>query len=274
MRSFIAFFAALSLCQARPQLRDAPGVSLVRNIQPYVIGGSNANPGEFPWQLSQQRNSGSWSHSCGASLLSSRYGLSAAHCVDGVLSSNIRVIAGLHDRSDTAGTQTANVASYVMHESYGSGLPSYSNDIAILTFATNINIGGNVQAATLPANNNNDYAGTTCQISGWGRTDGTNNLPNILQKASLPVISTATCSNEMSGVGGANIWDNHICVQDPTGNSGACNGDSGGPLNCPGAVAGVTSWVVSSGLGNCLPEYPSVYTRTSAYLGWIATNTP
>ena len=54
-------------------------------------------------------------------------------------------------------------------------------------------------------------------------------------------------------------------------------GDSGGPLNCPDGgtrVAGVTSWGVSSGTGNCLQTYPSVYTRTSAYLGWIAANTP
>nr|P81802.1 RecName: Full=Fibrinolytic enzyme large subunit [Eisenia fetida] len=25
-----------------------------------VIGGTNASPGEIPWQLSQQRQSGSW----------------------------------------------------------------------------------------------------------------------------------------------------------------------------------------------------------------------
>jgi secreted trypsin-like serine protease len=273
MRSFITFIGALGLCHGRPSV-DVPIASLVRNVQPYVIGGSNANQGEFPWQLSQQRNSGTWSHSCGASLLSASYGLSASHCVDGVSPSNIRVIAGLWDRSDTTGTQTVNVDGYTMHENYGSGLPSYSNDIAILIFSTQINIGENVQAATLPANNNNDFAGTTCQISGWGRTDATNTLPTILQKSSIPVITTAQCSSAMSGVGGANIWENHICVQDPQGNTGACNGDSGGPLNCPGVVAGVASWVVSSGLGACLTDYPSVYTRTSTYLDWIASNTP
>jgi elastase-2 len=184
------------------------------------------------------------------------------------------IIAGLWDRSGTAGSQTVNVASHTMHENYGAGTASYSNDIAIITFASQISTGGNIQVATLPSNNNNDYAGTTCQISGWGRTDGTNNLPNILQKTSVPVITTAQCTNAMSGVGGANIWANHICVQDPSGDSGACNGDSGGPLNCPGVVAGVTSWVVSSGSGACLPSYPSVYTRTSAYLTWIANNSP
>jgi len=58
----------------------------------------------------------------------------------------------------------------VQHENYGAGTASYSNDIAILHLATSISLGGNIQAAVLPANNNNDYAGTTCVISGWGRT--------------------------------------------------------------------------------------------------------
>jgi secreted trypsin-like serine protease len=269
MRSIIAFLAALSLCQARPAV-DVPGASFVRSVQPYVIGGSNASPGEFPWQLSQTRGG---SHSCGASLLNSRYGLSASHCVDGALPSSMTIIAGLWARNDLSGTQTVDVDGYTMHAEYNAGLPTYSNDIAILNFASLIIIGGNIQIATLPSNNNNDYAGTTCQISGWGLTDGTNTLPLILQKTSIPVITTAQCSSAMSGVGGANIWENHICVQDPAGNTGACNGDSGGPLNCPGVVVGVTSWVVSGG-GNCLPSYPSVYTRISAYLGWILANTP
>jgi secreted trypsin-like serine protease len=270
MRSFIAFLAALSLCQARPSV-DVPGASFVRSVQPYVIGGSDASPGEFPWQLSQTRGG---SHSCGATLLDTNYGLTASHCVDGALPSSIQVIAGLWDRRDLSGTQTVDVASYTVHENYGAGTAAYSNDIAILNFASPITYTENIQPATLPPNNNNDYAGTICEITGWGRTDSSNTLPNILQKTPVVVITTAECSNAMSGVGGANIWDNHICVQDPSGNTGACNGDSGGPLNCPGAVAGVASWVVSSGTGNCLTDYPSVYTRTSAYLSWISSNTP
>ena len=50
-------------------------------------------------------------------------------------------------------------------------------------------------------------------------------------------------------------------------------GDSGGPFNLNGLVAGVTSWVVSGG-SVCLQSYLSVYTRTGYYLGWIKTNTP
>ena len=58
----------------------------------------------------------------------------------------------------------------LQHEEYNQGVYAFSNDVAILNFATTIVIGGDVQVLTLPANNNNNYAGDTCVISGWGRT--------------------------------------------------------------------------------------------------------
>lgn len=239
-----------------------------------VIGGQDATRGEFPWQLSQQRLGTTWSHSCGASLLASTKALSAAHCVDGASTNVLRVIAGLHVRSDTSGTQTSNVARFVIHGSYDNGQASYANDIAILHLQTAITTGAYIQFATLPANNNNNFAGTTCVISGWGRDSSSNALPDTLQKGNMNVLTTAQCTANLNGVG--SVWDNHICVQSSSGNTGACNGDSGGPLNCPSGsstvVAGVTSWVVSNILGNCLPAYPSVYTRTSTYLTWIGDN--
>nr|BAL43183.1 fibrinolytic enzyme [Enchytraeus japonensis] len=270
MLRFVVLFASLALLEARPSAIGArPSFDFGG-----VIGGTDASAGEFPWQLSQQRLGGSWSHSCGASLLGNTRALSAAHCVDGSAASSLRVVAGLLRRSDMTGTQTSNVDRYVMHAQYDNGQASFANDIAILHLQTPITTGGNIAFATLPANNNNNYAGTTCVISGWGRNSNSNNLPDTLQKANMNVLTTAVCRTNLGGVG--TVWDNQICVQDPSGNSGACNGDSGGPLNCGSGssrvVAGVTSWVVSSVQGNCLPAYPSVYTRTSTYLTWIADN--
>jgi secreted trypsin-like serine protease len=167
-----------------------------------------------------------------------------------------------------------NIQSTKMHEQYNVGSASYANDIAILTFSSPVAIGGNVQVATLPANNNNDYAGASCTITGWGRTSASNTLPNILQEAQVPVLSVSACQTEASG---ANIWANHICILDPSGTSSACNGDSGGPLNCPSGgsfvVSGIASFVFAAA-GVCMPARPSVYTRTSTYLAWIAANTP
>jgi secreted trypsin-like serine protease len=275
MKLLVALFACFLVCEARPSKFVDLEATPFEGVDSYVIGGSNANQGEFPWQLSQQRLSGTaWGHSCGASLLSQRYGLSAAHCVDGNAATNLRVIAGLHDRSNTAGSTTANIASYRMHEQYNNGQASYANDIAILTFASNINtVAGRIAYATLPANNNNNFAGATCVISGWGRTSSSNTLPNVLQKASITILTTAQCQQQ----GSSGVWANHICIRDNSNQAGACNGDSGGPCNCPSGstslVTGIASFVWASG-GNCLTTRPSVYTRVSTYLQWITNNTP
>jgi secreted trypsin-like serine protease len=271
MIALVLLAATFGMLEAMPA-----GPALFPSFSSMVIGGVDASRGEFPWQLSQQRqgSGGAWSHSCGASLLSSTRALSAAHCVDGAAVNIIRVIAGLHDRSNTAGTQTSNAARLVLHTGYNNGQWTFANDIAIIHLATAISTGSGIAFATLPANNNNNFAGTTCVISGWGRTSSSNTLPDTLQKASIGVITTAQCNTELKGVGTAH--DNHICLFDTANRIGSCNGDSGGPLNCPSGtstvVAGVTSWGVSTALGNCLQTYPSVYTRTSAYLTWISGN--
>jgi len=269
MISLILLVAAAGLIEAKP--------GFMPTFSNMVIGGTDATRGEFPWQLSQQRQaagSGSWSHSCGASLLGATRALSAAHCVDGAASTILRVIAGLHTRSDMSGTQTSNCARYVMHQQYNAGGATYANDIAIIHLVTSITTGTGIAFATLPANNNNNFAGTACVISGWGRTSSSNTLPDTLQKATINVLSTAQCQSQVGTIG--TIWDNHICLFDTANNIGSCNGDSGGPLNCPSGsttvVAGVTSWGISTILGNCLQTYPSVYTRTSTYLAWIAGN--
>jgi len=281
MRSIlIALLAMASYCNARPNFDAIARPSL--STDSYIIGGVDATPGEFPWQLSQQRLGAAWSHSCGASLLSSTYALSAAHCVDGAAVTILRVIAGLHQRSDTSNAVISNLASYKMHESYNSGPGTFPNDIAILTLATPIAAnGGSIQFADLPDNNDDQFVDRRCIISGWGRTSSSNVLPDTLQKVDIGIISTADCAQRMAPVSGATPTDNMVCLYDTSAGLGSCNGDSGGPLNCnfPTAadarrvVFGVTSWGISGG-GACLPSYPSVYTRTAAYLDWIATNTP
>jgi len=265
----IILLAAVSLIEAKPSSPAFPSFTFKGVEGRMVIGGTNAAPGEFPWQLSQTR---SGSHSCGASLINAGEALSAAHCVDGAPAGILGIIAGLHQRSGTPGSVSVDVSGYTMHESYNTGLPTFSNDIAIIRFAGSIAAnGGAIQFANLASDNGNNFDGQTCVISGWGRTSSSNTLPDTLQKASIEVVNTDECNQFLQGVGLA--WDNHICLYDRANNIGSCNGDSGGPLNCPGnLVAGVTSWGVSSGAGNCLQTYPSVYTRVSAYIGWINSN--
>lgn len=47
-----------------------------------IIGGQHASPGQFPFMASIQIDMYGWRHNCGGSLISDRFVLTAAHCID------------------------------------------------------------------------------------------------------------------------------------------------------------------------------------------------
>lgn len=262
----------VAYCEARPGM-DIPAHPAMFELGAgsFIVGGQNAGVGEFPHQCSQERLGAAWSHSCGTSILSAQRTLTAAHCVEGAAVTILRVVCGLHDRSQPGGAVYGNVASYQMHQGYNDGVQTFNNDVGIIRVSTPITETGWIRYGTLPMNNNNQHVGETCVISGWGRTSASNVLPNILQRANIQVIAEAECNTRMAPVAGARVGPGQICLYTP--GIGSCNGDSGGPLNCQDArgtiISGVTSWGIQSG-GACLQTYPSVYTRTGFFLDWIA----
>jgi len=226
-----------------------------------VIGGSNANIANHRHQLSLRVSN---SHSCGASLISGTKAVTAAHCGGGAIAS-YSVLAGNSDRTVTncATCALRSLTSFPRHPSYTSA-GGYPNDIAVIHFA-NIPTNGNTGYIGMPANNNNNYAGSSGVITGWGRTNiGTSGaLPVTLQQGTMTVMTQAACA----GVWGNSINANfHICVTSTTVSS--CNGDSGGPLVVSNLLVGATSW----GNATCNPNQPSIYTRISFYLAWINGN--
>jgi secreted trypsin-like serine protease len=242
----------LLLCFALP--------ALCENVDSRIIGGSNANIANHRWQMSLRVNNG---HSCGASLISGTKGVTAAHCGGGSLGS-YSTLTGTSDRTVTSCTTCAvrALTSFVRHPNYSSG-GGYPNDIATIRFAS-IPTNANTGFITMAASNAPNYAGVTCSMTGWGRTNiGTSgSLPTILQAANIPAITNAQCQQTW----GNSIIASHICVSSATASS--CNGDSGGPLICSSVLAGATSW----GNATCNPNQPSIYTRISSHRTWIDNN--
>lgn len=99
-----------------------------------IVGGQVVEPNSLPFQISLQRRSfsGTYSQSCGGSILTANTILNAAHCVEGIVDTSIfRVVAGEHDLTEESGLeQNRGVTSYKMHEEYNTR--TNDNDIALL----------------------------------------------------------------------------------------------------------------------------------------------
>ncbi|KAG8452593.1 hypothetical protein GDO86_004395, partial [Hymenochirus boettgeri] len=233
-----------------------------------VVGGSNAGKNAWPWQISLQYMSGSsWYHTCGGSLIRANRVLTAAHCVDRSVS--YRVVVGDHSISKTDGTeQYISVSRVVKHANWNSNNIGAGYDIAVLHLSSSATLNNYVKLAQLPSDGAILGHNHGCTVTGWGKTSNNGSSASILQQAPLNVVAYSTCSS--GSYWGGSVKSTMVCAGGDGVHSG-CQGDSGGPLNCPVngvyQVHGVTSFVYAYGCNTY--QKPTVFTRVSAYIGWI-----
>merc|ERR1712142_655061 len=200
-----------------------------------IVGGEEAEPHEFPWQVSLRRKYDNF-HFCGGSILNENTVVSVAHCtVIWEDPSKVVIVAGEHNKVIDEGTeQTVEVSKLVPNENYGAP-HQLENDIALWHLATNLTFNEAVQA--------------------------------VLLKVDVPLVSEAKCKIEYP----FSIVESMLCAGEPGKDS--CQGDSGGPLVCPNKdgslyLAGVVSW--GRGCGGYFS--PGVYTEVSYFTEWIEEN--
>jgi len=236
-----------------------------RQIGHLIVGGEEAEVGQFPWQASLQTSSGG--HLCGGTLIDSMWILTAARCVRG-FPGNYQIVLGLHNRSsDTIGDPVVYpINLIVIHPDYIENPDlGYPNDVALLRLANSTNIWDNPFIDLIDMVSwEDDLEGEDGIISGWGSLEGFGEIPDNLQFAETEIISNSECANRTNPNW---INDGHICVY--TGDTGACSADTGGPLvinfGNDTYVAGIASWFV----GSCDSGYPTAYTRVSYFYQWI-----
>ncbi|XP_036138938.1 transmembrane protease serine 3 [Monomorium pharaonis] len=242
-----AFFALIIACLA---------VAAYGFPNSHIVGGKDAPVGKFPYQVSLRKYG---SHSCGGSIINENTILTAAHCILGYNSPDslrtLTVHAGTNLLSEEGTVYRVKQA--VPHSNFDS--LRLVNDIGILTLATPIEYTDLIQPIPLAADDT--PAGSTCTLSGWGRTSYGGRVPNNLQEIDLKVYNQVQCKLKQP-----RVQSTHICTFTKAG-EGACHGDSGGPLVANGHQIGIVSFGRPCAVG-----YPDVFTRVSAFKNWLQQN--
>ncbi|XP_065357344.1 melanization protease 1-like [Calliphora vicina] len=237
---------------------------------------------EFPWTALLLYNTKLRYH-CGGSLITTKYVLTAAHCVSQEFYELSGVRLGEHDVTEErdcakdlggddicATTIDVDVVKIIVHHAYSR--LSFKNDIALLKL-DNDYLGRSFYPICIP-NPQTTYGSKSATVAGWGATEKTIRSA-ILLKADVPILDISKCReiyrysvfNDSTEICGSGV--NEVDV---------CKGDSGGALFYREYVNRREKYhqlgIVSLGVRSCGDSrfLPAVFTKVQGFYKWIENN--
>lgn len=247
-----------------------------------IVGGKNASLGDWPWMAALGYRSSTRpgpDFKCGATLISNKWVITAAHCVRNLGSFELSVVR-LGDLdlntnvSDGATPIDVPVEEVIVHNEY-STFPAIINDVALIRLRNPVQFSKYIRPLCLLSGSqfrsDTWYSNKRPFITGWGAVQWRGAASTKLQVASIRIKDHEKCAQAYTSQKNSRIDEKVLCA----GEQGVdtCQGDSGGPLIFPFEDTFYLGGIVSYGIKCADPNFPGVYTRVAAFTDWISQNT-
>ncbi|KAM7354832.1 seminase-like [Cochliomyia hominivorax] len=193
---------------------------------------------------------------CGGSLVTPKYVVTAAHCVEGVENIDLTVTGGATYLSEEGVKR--NVSKIFVHKEFN--IYCGHMDVAVLELSEAL-IGDNISPIELCKSELE--AKDQVSVYGWGQMSEDNvNPSNQLRMINIPIVDRRRCRKMYWGI--CDIIPEMFCAGGIRGKS-SCFGDSGGPAVFNNQLCGV----ISGGVGCGRNKFPGLYTNIASFLDFI-----
>jgi secreted trypsin-like serine protease len=232
-----------------------------------IVGGTPARGATFASVAEVFDLLGAETEECTGTVVSPSLILTAGHCAESIETGTVHRTSGFSVVTggiDGLERQVSTVSSAIVYEGFRRKVDE--GDAALLVLAT----ATTAPAVTLAGSDSSALrAGTTATIAGWGEMHDEQRVPTgELRAAETVVQSDRWCRRSAPPFyAGAEI----CTIDTPSYASGACFGDSGGPLFAPSVTgeAPVEIGVAVHVYGRCSTRRPSVFTSVAQIAGWV-----